>query len=315
MKKKLILLSIFVIIGGASFWYYQNNSKKNEVTYTSAELSLGNIEVSVLATGTVKPQNRLEIKSPIAGRVEEVLIKEGDNAKKGQILAWLSSTERAALLDSARAKGVKEVKKWENLYRPTPIIAPISGTIILKNVEAGQTFNTTDAIFVMSDRLAVKAMVDETDLAQIKIDQLATVRLDSYPKDEIAAKVASVAFEAVLTNNVTTYSIDVLPLEVPEFMRSGMTANVTFVIEKKENILIVPNEAITYEDDKKFIRLASSPEKLIEIQTGISDGKSSEILGEFRAGEKILIAELKFSETTDAPTSPFSPTRRKQGRK
>jgi macrolide-specific efflux system membrane fusion protein len=51
------------------------------------------------------PQNRLEIKPPIAGRAEEVLVNEGELVKAGQIIAWMSSTDRAALLDAARAQG------------------------------------------------------------------------------------------------------------------------------------------------------------------------------------------------------------------
>ena len=53
---------------------------------------------------------------------------------KGQILAWMSSTERAALMDAARSKGPEEVSRWEELYRPTPILAPIRGTVISRNI-------------------------------------------------------------------------------------------------------------------------------------------------------------------------------------
>ena len=57
----------------------------------------GDLRVTISSTGEVKPQNRVEIKPPVTGRVEEVLVKEGQTVTQGEVLAWMSSTERAAL--------------------------------------------------------------------------------------------------------------------------------------------------------------------------------------------------------------------------
>jgi macrolide-specific efflux system membrane fusion protein len=65
----------------------------------------GPIEETVEATGTIVPLNRVEIKPPIAGRIERLLADEGDSVREGQILAWMSSDDRAAILDAARAQG------------------------------------------------------------------------------------------------------------------------------------------------------------------------------------------------------------------
>lgn len=54
----------------------------------------------------------------------------------------MSSTERVALVDTASAKGEAERKRWEKMYSPTPILAPLTGNLILKNVEPGQTVTT-----------------------------------------------------------------------------------------------------------------------------------------------------------------------------
>ena len=64
----------------------------------------GSIQTFISTTGVVQPQNRLEIKPPISGRIEEIKVKEGEKVIVGQILAWMSSTERAALLDTARSQ-------------------------------------------------------------------------------------------------------------------------------------------------------------------------------------------------------------------
>lgn len=270
----------------------------------------GDLILNVQASGTVSPENRLEIKPPIAGRIDEVLVKEGEVVKKGKILAWISSTERAALLDSVRTQGEKEIKKWEDLYKPTPVMAPIAGTIILRNVEAGQSFTNVDSIFTMADRLTVKAQVDETDIAQIKVGQPATITLDAYPNDPVPGKVVHVAYDATVTNNVTTYICDVLPDEVPEFMRSGMTSNVSIVVSKKENVLTLPLTAIIMDQEGSRVRLKQSEEKssVIPVETGSDDGKKIEVSDGLNDGDIVLVEETEKTFGGKKSGSPFMPT-------
>lgn len=234
-KNKALTVGLIILLGLGTLIFYgvKKQSKSSEESYREVAVQRSDLEVTILSTGTVQPQNRLEIKPPVAGRIERVLVKEGQKVRVGQILAWMSSTERAALLDAARAQGADEIKKWEELYKPTPILAPLSGIVILKNVEPGQTFTTTDAVFALSDRLTVKAQVDETDIAEIKVKQTAIVTLDAYPDQKIPAVVDQIAFEAKTVSNVTTYIVDVVPDSEPEFMRSGMTANIKFFVKSK----------------------------------------------------------------------------------
>ena len=315
MKKKYIIISVVVLLIGAVITYSYKKNKKAEITYTDHTVERGDIAITILATGTVQPKNRLEIKAPVAGRIDTVLVKEGTKVKKGQTLAWMSSTERAAMLDAARAKGEEEYKRWADLYLPTPVLAPIAGTIILKSVEPGQTFTNADAIFTMSDHLTVKAQVDETDISQIKLQSMAQIILDAYPKSPIAGHVDQLAFDATTTNNVTTYAIDVRPDETPEFMRSGMTANVTFSVTTKKDIVLVPSEAIKVIDGKSLL-LKKSDKAPIEyaVSTGISDGKKTEITKGIEAGDVILIQDYSIGDGQSSSNSPFSPKFPKGGR-
>jgi macrolide-specific efflux system membrane fusion protein len=316
MNNKTIKISILtaVVVLTSFYFFYNNKNKQNKINYDTIQIKRENIQVTVLATGTVQPQNRLEIKSPIAGRVERVLIKEGELVKKGQTLAWMSSTERAALLDAARSKGREELKKWEELYRPTPVISPINATVILKNVEPGQSFTSTDPIFVLSNRLTVKAQVDETDIARIKVDQKANVILDAYASDRVDAVVTSIAYDATQVNNVTTYLVDVTPMTAPEYMRSGMTANVYFQVESKENILVIPTTAIEFENKQAFVLKSENGEKLrIAIEVGITDGKLTEVKAGLNENDSVLVQQINFGE--DKKTiNPFMPSRNRKGR-
>ena len=314
-KKSLVKPLIIVFVLGAAafggFKYYRNKqSVKNQPTYREDVVVRGTLDRTVLATGEVLPQNRLEIKPPIAGRIDKVLVNEGDKVKKGQIIGWMSSTERAALLDSARAKGPDELKRWEEMYRATPILAPIEGTVILRNVETGQTFTNTEAVMVLSDRLTVKAKVDETDLAQIKIGQKATIVLDAYATEPIDGRIDKLAFEAVTTSNVTTYTTDVVPIKTPDFMRSGMTANVTFHTETRENVLLVPTEAIRSENSSAFVLVKAGEPNQPPIQKpvkiGVTDGKRTEVTEGVAEGETVLISDINLNAEAKA-ANPFMP--------
>ena len=310
LSKKILALLVLIIAGAGFGAKYYFQKKESDVQLRENKVERGNIEITILSTGTVQPENRLEIKAPIPGRVEKILIKEGDYVKKGKILAWMSSAERATLLDSAQASGEKEVKKWEEIYRPTPIIAPIDGTIVLKNIENGQTFTTTDAILVMSDRLTVKAQVDETDIASINLKQAAEITLDAYPETKISAKVDQIAFEATTVSNVTTYIVDVLPKEVPSFMRSGMTANVKFFMDGKNDVLTIPNDAVKIQDGKSTVVVLQDGDQVErEIEIGITDGKKTEVVSGLNEGDTVFSAQIKPRDKSKSGSSPFAPTR------
>src|SRR6185437_386915 len=140
MKKWLLLLGGIIIVGGAAYYgWSQRHKKRGDRTVQTVQARLGSFEDSVEATGEVEPLNRVEIKPTIPGRIEQLLVDKGSRVKAGQLLAWMSSSDRASILDAALAKGPDEYKRWQDSYKPTPVVAPLSGTIILRNVVVGQT--------------------------------------------------------------------------------------------------------------------------------------------------------------------------------
>lgn len=309
-KKWGIGLLLIFVLAIASYKLFLNKSDTNEMTFEEHTVGLGHLEIQILSTGVVQPENKVEIKPPIAGRVEKVLVIEGAKVKKGQVLAWMSSTERAAMLDAASSKGTQELKEWEEMYRATPILAAINGTIIQKNIESGQTFTTADAILVMSDRLTVKAQVDETDISKITLKQHALITLDAYPEKIIDGEVDLIAYDATTVNNVTTYIVDVLPKKAPEYMRSGMTANVVFVVDSKSDVLVVPVEAIKSDGKVNTVSIKNTGTKQTserEVQVGISDGKKTEIKEGLNEGDIILIQKFKIKGQKSSGSNPFSP--------
>jgi macrolide-specific efflux system membrane fusion protein len=317
MKKyaPLALLILVALIVGS---YFVFRTPSEGIPQKQLVVESGNLEVNINSTGVVQPENRLDIKAPIAGRVEKIFVKEGYKIQRGQRLALVSSTERAALIDAAKSQSAEEIKHWEELYRPTPILAPISGTLILRNVEGGQSFTSADALFTMSDRLTIKAQVDETDIAQIKIGQKASVVLDAYPNEKIEGLVDQIAFDAKTVNNVTTYVVDVLPSSENPLMRSGMTANVKFFIQSKTDVLTVPNEALKLKDGKYFVRvLGDKGEQDAEVKVGVTDLKKTEITEGLVIGQVFFVPDfeklMQQNQNAKKSSNPFMPGGSKKG--
>ncbi len=310
-KNKIILILLIVVIaGGIVFFKFNHKKTANEITREINPV-LGSIQNIISTTATVLPKNRLEVKPPVGGRIDSILVKEGDKVKVGQILAWMSSTERAALLDAARGQGPDELKYWQEAYKPIPLLSPIDGEVIVATTQPGQTVTTTDAVVVLSDHLIVRAQVDETDIGGIKLGQKALVTLDAYPDKKIKASVEHIYYESQTVNNVTIYQVDLLPEEVPEFFRSGMNATVEFIVKSKDNILLLPLEAVHKSKDESFVYVVNSAGEQVKrvVTTGMADDKNIEIVSGIGQNDKVIVKSKKFvipaGNTTSNPFLPF----------
>src|SRR3989338_10376289 len=105
-----ILAVIILLVRGCA----HRGKQAAKETLRRVTVSRQDLRLTKTATGEVTPQNRVEVKPPIAGRIEQMLVREGDAITQGQILAWMSSSDRAALLDAARAQGPEVLAHWES---------------------------------------------------------------------------------------------------------------------------------------------------------------------------------------------------------
>lgn len=310
MKRILIALSILVVLVGGGWFAKAKFFKRQHLEAVVVQAKEAPIEETVEATGAVSPLNRVEVKPTIAGRIEKLLVNEGDLVKQGQIIAWMSSTDRAAILDGARAQGPEALKKWEDTYKATPIIAPLPGHIILENVVEGQTVDPTVVIYAMSDVLIVLAQVDESDIGRIHIGMPARVVLDSYPNQKDYGKVFDILYEGKNVSNVIQYGVKIRLDKVPKYYRSQMTANISFIIRKKDKALLVPASAVRQKDGVKQVLVPSAqpggPEEWREVKTGIENDTSVEIVDGLEAGEQVLIRQARYVPQQALQGSPLT---------
>jgi len=315
-KNKTIIYIGAVVLIAALVFLPRLNKRPAKETIQIVKPVTGSIQTVITATATVQPQNRLEIKPPINGRIEEILVKEGEHVKAGQTLAWMSSTERAALLDAARARGPEALKYWEDVYKPTPLIAPIEGDVIVSTDQPGQTITASDVVVVLSDHLIVQAQVDETDIGRVQLGQEAWLSLDAYPQIKVKGKVDHIYYESKVVNNVTIYQVDIVPDSVPDVFRSGMSASVNIIENAKEDVLTIPVDAVERGKEGPYVMLDQGPgkkplQRMVDL--GISDDKNIEVISGITQDDKIVTVKQKYvpSSQNKPGSNPFMPQRKK----
>lgn len=276
---------------------------------------IGDVSVTVSTTGIIEPQNRLEIKPSISGRIEDILVREGDRVEIGDILAWMSSTERSALVDAARSQSSEALKYWEEAYKKTPIISPIDGEVIVRSVEPGQTISSSDAVLVLSDRLVVNAQFDETDIGRVKVGQKAYVMLDAYPDVNLEGVVDHIAYESSIENNVTIYDVDILPKEIPDILRSGMSVTIDVVEKKVSGVITLPSSAIHYDNKRQFVLVNDGRGRVTErdISIGLNNGQAAEIVSGLSLENNVVTQDSAYlPKKKTIGTNPFMPNRKKK---
>jgi HlyD family secretion protein len=147
----------------------------------------------------------------------------------------------------------------------TVIAAPISGIVIARNVDVGQTVAASlqaPTLFVIAadlTKMRVNASIHEADIGRIRPGQVVRFRVDSYPADEFPGTVSLVRLNPVVQQNVVTYAT-VIDVPNPRLkLKPGMTATVTIQIESRQNVLLVPNTALRFRPTAEMFAALNQP--------------------------------------------------------
>jgi macrolide-specific efflux system membrane fusion protein len=293
MKRKSTIFSRYMAFGvcliagaGLVFWLVLR-SYENKPTYDYLKVERGPMRVTLRESAVVQPEHRLTVTPPIPGRIDSINVANGVAVKQGQVLAWISSTDRAALMDSARAAGGSEVKFWEDIYKPAPLIAPLDGHIISTAVVPGQVVVTAETVFTMSDHLIIQANMDETDLNNVSLGQHVDITFDSFPDTKLTGKVHEIAYDSTTVNNVTTYVVNIYLDSTPVYIRSGISANVFLLISDRPSVLRIPTDALTPEGNVLVVQAQGQPPVAQPVTIGLSDGSWTEVLSGLNEGDWI----------------------------
>lgn len=312
MKKIIVILVIAALAGGG--WYaFGRKAGGKKAGYARAQAELRDLSETVDTTGVVEPENRVEIQPSSGGRIEEILAEEGDRIKAGQVLALMSSSDRVAILDAARAAGDGQYEKWKETYKPIKVISPIDGTLILKNVVQGQTVGANTVLFAISDKLIVSASMDESDIGRVRKGQRAAIVLDSYPDRPVKGTVFKILDEGTTKNNVVTYTVKIRPDRVPPFFRSQMTANIKVGVSERQDVLLIPAAAVTTDPQGETAVITAVKDGkpvYARVETGQNEGDDVEIVSGLAAGDTVLYSASGYTPQKDSSgKNPLMPSR------
>ena len=243
--------------------------------------------------------------------------------KKGYVSkAEVDQLEATYLADVANIQAQKaQIKQSEASLRTaesnlgyTKIISPVDGVIISKNVEVGETvassFQTPELFSVAEDltEMQIEANVSEADIGNVSVGQEADYTLDGYPNETFKGHVDQVRLSSTNTSNVVTYTVVISVKNEDLKLKPGMTANVSIVVDKKENILTAINPALKFTPLGKDVKydtqgiwvLKNNKPTRVDIQTGVYDDSKTEIISnELKEGDMVIIGR-KGMETSTA---------------
>jgi HlyD family secretion protein len=141
----------------------------------------------------------------------------------------------------------------------TVITSPIDGIVTARDVDVGQTVAASlqaPTLFVIAadlSQMQVKASLDESDLGVVREGQPVTFTVDAYPQESFQGVVKQIRLNPVVDQNVVTYAT-IITAPNPELkLRPGMTASVTVEVDRKDNVLRVPNAALRFEPGDELL--------------------------------------------------------------
>src|SRR5437016_10050981 len=132
------------------------------------------------------------------------------------------------------------------------IYSPVDGVVISRNVDVGQTIAASlqsPTLFTIANdltRMQVNANVDEADIGNISDQADVKFTVDAYPNEGFRGRISEIRLNPQTVQNVVTYSV-ILSIENPEMkLKPGMTANITIIVDQRNNALKVPNASLRY---------------------------------------------------------------------
>ena len=170
----------------------------------------------------------------------------------------LALSEYETALGSLRSAKSSQERAKINLRYAT-IVAPVSGVVISRNVDRGQTvaasFNTPTLFTIANDltKMQVQASIDEADIGKIKVGQDVTFTVDAYTDQQFAGIVRQIRLQPVTLQNVVNYTV-IIDVPNPEMkLMPGMTANITVKIQEVLNIIKVPASATRFMPPQEYL--------------------------------------------------------------
>lgn len=340
-NKYMIIVAALVLAGSyGGYRYYQSTQAATE-TIKLGKVTRGDLTETVSATGSLTALDNVDISSKITGRIVEVLVKENQHVNAGDVLVRLDDTALKATLAQMEAKLINaqltynrdrdllnqgaisqatydaayadylvaksNYEKASSDVNDTIITTPINGYIIGKPTPVGQTISsgisTPQVIMSVAtlDNMEIEALVDESDIGQVKEGQKVKFTVDAYPEETFMGTVRLLSKKATTENNVIYYKVYVTVDDAKGKLLPTMTARAEFIISEAKDVTMVPLNCIYTEGKRRYVKVYNEKTKEtkdVDVSVGLSNDNNIVVNGaDLQEGEKLLVKKAVAKQT------------------
>ena len=340
-NKYMIIVAALVLAGSyGGYRYYQSTQAATE-TIKLGKVTRGDLTETVSATGSLTALDNVDISSKITGRIVEVLVKENQHVNAGDVLVRLDDTALKATLAQMEAKLINaqltynrdrdllnqgaisqatydaayadylvaksNYEKASSDVNDTIITTPINGYIIGKPTPVGQTISsgisTPQVIMSVAtlDNMEIEALVDESDIGQVKEGQKVKFTVDAYPEETFMGTVRLLSKKATTENNVIYYKVYVTVDDAKGKLLPTMTARAEFIISEAKDVTMVPLNCIYTEGKRRYVKVYNEKTKEtkdVDVSVGLSNDNNIVVTGaDLQGGEKLLVKKAVAKQT------------------
>ena len=216
--------------------------------------------------------------------------------------------------EETKEKREEQLQAFEDFVGSDGILyATEDGVITGVSYEVGDRLTTTGTIFsyATADDMRISVDVTQEDIVDLQVGDAVDITFTAYPEDSYTGSILSINTTATSDySNTVSYTVEISVEGALEKLYGGMTADVIFVTEEKEDVLYVSRKAIVEENGKTYVyrKTALGGRELAEVETGITNGVDIEILSGLEEGDTIYLASKVSSEAEVKSTEEASGT-------
>lgn len=295
-----------------NFMTYQNAYVSAQTQYQNAKTALEQAqqnlednteEIASLEEQLANAQAKSAIDMLDAKEAYEEALIEGDNAQTTYNAQLESLEETLNEAEEEKNQVEEKLQAFEDFVGEDGILyADGSGIVTQVGYEAGDNLVQSGVIlsYAAPDDMTISVDVTQEDVVDFAVGDLVEILFTAYEDTPYEGTILSIDTTATARNsNTISYTVVIGVNGDTELLYGGMTADITFVTEEKEDVLYVSRRAIVEENGKSYVyrQTALGGRELAEVETGISNGVNIEILSGLSEGDIIYIASRVSSET------------------
>ena len=285
----------------------------------------GTVSAALTASSTLETEQQADVLAKTDGLVVRMLVDEGTNVAKGQVLAEIDDADKRIALQQARLKAEASKREYERAQRShqdqlisqqdferlrstndlaqadvesaalslsyTKILAPFGGRIVDRSVVQGRHIKPGEKLFTIANLtvLVARVFLPEKDVAGLRLGQTAELALDAAGGQRLPGRVTKIS--PVVDTSTGTIKVTVEALWLTPAARPGSFATVRIVTDTHKDALLVPKAAVVREDSADYLFVADgSRARRCKVTLGYPSDGRIEVAAGLSGRESVIIA-------------------------